>query len=727
MDISHILNELNDKQREAVTAEPNNLLVLAGAGSGKTRVLVYRIAWLVEVEKFSPFNILAVTFTNKAAREMKSRIEGMLGMPANNMWVGTFHGLAHRLLRAHWEAAGLPQNFQILDSDDQYRLVRRVIRTFELDEAKWPPKQAQWFINKKKENGLRPADLPKSHDHFENTMRRIYEEYENICQQSGLIDFTEMLLRTYDLWRNNPDILQHYQRRFRYVLVDEFQDTNTLQYAWLKLLNCDTNNMMIVGDDDQSIYSWRGACIDNIHRFSKEFKNTTTIRLEQNYRSTGNILSAANQLISYNSDRLGKNLWTSSDEGELISLYAAFNEFDEARFIVDQIKKWQNDGGKLSESAMLYRSNAQSRILEEALIQAGVPYRIYGGLRFFERAEIKDALAYLHLINHRDNDAALERIINTPTRGIGNRTVEFVREYAREHQQSLFYAATQIAKEGLLPARATNALNVFIELIEELAVAIESLDLHEKIEHVLHYSGLREHIKKDRSEKGRARLENLEELVTAARQFDPEESDENVPELSAFLSHAALEAGETQAAAHHDCVQLMTLHSAKGLEFPLVFVTGLEEGLFPHQMSMEELQGLEEERRLCYVGMTRAMKKLYLCYAESRSLYGKEKMQSPSRFIKEIPAEFLEEVRFKTKVSMPLTRRNRSSGSGSSLKQTEASELGLRVGQPVRHQKFGDGVILNIEGDGPKARLQINFNRQGSKWLMAGYANLEVI
>lgn len=719
MDISHILNELNDKQRDAVTADLSHLRVLAGAGSGKTRVLVYRITWLIEVEKFSPFNILAVTFTNKAAREMQHRIQEMIGLPANNMWLGTFHSLAHRLLRAHWADAGLPQNFQVLDADDQARLVRRIMKNLALDEARWPPKQAQWYINTQKEEGLRLADLPKPYSEFDQVMRRVYQEYEEVCRQSGLVDFAELLLRSYELWKLNPAVREHYQQRFRYILVDEFQDTNRLQYAWLKLLTGKNSHVMIVGDDDQSIYSWRGACVDNMHQFAKEFPDTKTIRLEQNYRSTGNILTAANKLIDCNDDRLGKNLWTQAGDGELISIYTAYNEVDEARYVVEQIKQLTRNECDLKDCAILYRSNAQSRVFEETLIQAGIPYRIYGGLRFFERAEIKDALAYLRLLENCDDDTALERIINTPTRGIGERTLTMLREIARENKQSLWVSVQQVIRENQLPTRAHQALQQFMNLIKQLNSVCTDIALHEQIEQVLHHSGLLAFYAKEKGEKGRARLENLEELVTAAQWFEPEETE--LPKRTAFLTHAALEAGETQAAAHQDCVQLMTVHSAKGLEFSMVFIAGMEEGLFPHQMSLDEISGLQEERRLCYVGMTRAMKKLFLSYAESRFLYGKEKIQMPSRFLQEIPAECVQEVRMRTKVTLPQSRKNTSS----ILDVHQDSPY--RIGQQVQHAAFGDGVILNVEGSGAKARVQVNFSKTGCKWLMAEYANLTTV
>ncbi len=724
MDISYLINDLNDKQREAVTAELGNLQVLAGAGSGKTRVLVHRIAWLIEAENFSPFNLLAVTFTNKAAREMQQRIEQLVGLRANSMWIGTFHGLAHRLLRAHWQEAGLPQNFQVIDSDDQFRLVRRIMKEMQINEAHYPFKQAQWHISSAKGEGLRPEALAKqAYNEFDHVMVKVFQRYEAVCQQGGLVDFSELLLRTFELLRDNEETRQHYRNRFRYILVDEFQDTNRLQYAWLKLLKGEQSHVMAVGDDDQSIYSWRGARVDNMQDFLRDFDDAKNIKLEQNYRSTGTILKAANTLISHNHSRLGKDLWTTSTEGEPIALYSAFNEIDEARFIVDQINQWTARGGKLADCAVLYRSNAQSRTLEEAFIQAGTPYRIYGGLRFFERAEIKDALAYLRLVDNFNDDAAFERIINTPTRGIGLRTIAFLREEAQRYQQPLWQTAQQVLQQKLLPTRALTALQSFINLITNLHQAVTTFDLPEQLEHIIHHSGLYQHYKKERGEKGRARLENLEELITAAKQFEPApDEDETLSKRTAFLTHAALEAGEAQAEQHSDCAQMMTLHSAKGLEFPVVFLAGMEEGLFPHKMSMDEAGGLEEERRLCYVGMTRAMQKLYLCYAESRFLYGKSSVQQPSRFISELPAACLAEVRLRTKVSTPLS----TSKHPKKIRQVNETECPFKIGQYVRHAKFGDGIVINIEGEGSKLRLQINFQQAGSKWLMAEYANLEV-
>ncbi len=718
MDVSQLLDNLNAAQREAVCAPPGNVLVLAGAGCGKTRVLVHRIAWLIQAENVSPYGILAVTFTNKAAREMRSRIEELLGMPPGGMWVGTFHGLAHRLLRAHWQEAELPQAFQILDSEDQYRLIKRLLREMQLDESNWPPRQIQWYINGNKDEGLRPEHIEHYNDPHRRQMVRIYQAYEEACRRGGLVDFAELLLRAHELWLKRPDILAHYRQRFGHILVDEFQDTNAIQYAWVRLLAGDSGHVFVVGDDDQSIYGWRGARVENIHQFREEMAHVQLVRLEQNYRSTGTILSAANALIDNNADRLGKELWTEGSAGEAIKLYGAFNELDEARFVAERIQRWQEQGGVRREVAILYRSNAQSRVLEEALIQSGIPYRVYGGLRFFERAEIKDALAYLRLVANRTDDPSFERVVNTPTRGIGERTVQAVREQARTSGRSLWQAAHDIIAAQALAARASNALRAFIELIERISADVAGLALHEQAEQVIAASGLLEHYRKEKGEKGRARVENLEELVNAARQFEfDEEEHGDMSPLTAFLAHASLEAGEGQAEEWEDCVQLMTLHSAKGLEFPLVFISGMEEGLFPHQLSSEEPGRMEEERRLCYVGMTRAMRELYLTYAEVRRLYGKENYTRPSRFIQEIPAEYVEEIRMGGAVSQP---RYAAQGTGS-LQQ----ETGLQLGQHVVHPKFGPGVVLNCEGQGAQARVQVNFDAVGTKWLVLAYAKLQ--
>ena len=721
MDVSRLLDELNEKQREAVAAPLSNALILAGAGSGKTRVLVHRIAWLMEVENIAPFSILAVTFTNKAAKEMRGRIESLMGRGLNNMWIGTFHGLAHRLLRAHHAEANLPENFQILDSDDQYRLIKRILKAMNLDEKHWVPRQIQWYINGNKDEGLRPQHIETHNDQTQQKMREIYAAYQDACDRSGLVDFAELLLRAHELWAKNPEVLANYQRRFRAVLVDEFQDTNNIQYAWLRMLcSGNQNNIMIVGDDDQSIYGWRGANVDNIQHFLKDFNNPTTIRLEQNYRSTGTILKAANTVIDNNTGRLGKELWTDGNDGELISVYAGFNELDEARFIVSKIKDWLNQGNALKDTAILYRNNAQSRVLEEALLHQGTPYRIYGGLRFFERQEIKDALGYLRMMNHPHDDAAFERVVNTPTRGMGEKTLSQVREAARTHNCSMWQASQLLINENALKGRALNALQSFVLLVTELEQATVDEPLEKHADVAIRQSGLYAMYQAERGEKAQARLENLEELVTACKQFTvPDEAEEMTP-LSAFLAHASLEAGETQAGTDQDAVQMMTIHTAKGLEFPMVFMAGVEEGMFPSQMTNDEPGRMEEERRLCYVGMTRAMEKLYITYAESRRLYGQDKYHTASRFIREIPANCVEEVRLKSTISRPIHNRFSQATSHASFEET-----GFQLGQKVVHRKFGEGIVLNYEGSGEHARVQVNFDEFGTKWLVLAYAKLE--
>ncbi len=718
MDVSSVLDSLNSAQREAVAAPDGNVLVLAGAGSGKTRVLVHRIAWYIQTGQATPYGIMAVTFTNKAAAEMRGRIEHLLQQPVGGMWVGTFHGLAHRLLRAHWQEAGLPQSFQILDSEDQLRTIRRVIRAMELDEAQFPPREAQWFINARKDDGLRPQHIEDQGDHTLHQMVRIYQNYQDTCERGGLVDFAELLLRAHELFRDQPSVLAHYRQRFRHVLVDEFQDTNALQYAWLRLLTGASGSIFAVGDDDQSIYSWRGARVENMQRFSQDFSNTQLIRLEQNYRSTATILKAANTLIANNNARLGKELWTEDDPGEKINLYTAFNEQDEARFVVERILSWYNTHGKYNDSAVLYRVSAQSRVLEEGLMRASIPYRVYGGMRFYERAEIKDALAYLRLATFHDDDASFERIISTPPRGIGERTIEELRTLAKRDRCSLWAAAVHLIQHKLLSARALNALEGFLQLIHAMGESSKGLPLDEILDNVIKRSGLIEHFKKEKGERGEARIENLDELITAAGEFEmTDEEGEAMEPLQAFLAHAALEAGETQASAYSDCVHLMTLHSAKGLEFPNVFLVGMEEGLFPHQRSSEDLSQLEEERRLCYVGITRARKSLTLTHAQHRRLHGSDYYPQASRFIRELPAEAMSEVRLGT--NSPVTP-SLFTPVGELRKQS-----GFSLGQRVHHAKFGEGIILNLEGSGGNTRIQVNFERAGSKWLVAAYANLQ--
>ena len=723
MDVTPILDQLNDAQRQAVTAAAEPTLVIAGAGSGKTRVLVHRAAWLIDVEGLSPQSLLAVTFTNKAAAEMRGRIEALLKLPVQHLWIGTFHGLAHRMLRRHWREAKLPQSFQIIDSDDQLRLIKRLLKGLEVDDSRWVPREIQWFINAQKDEGLRPQHLDDEGDADRRQMISLYQSYEEICQRGGLVDFAELLLRAHELLRDNAELLSHYQRRFQHLLVDEFQDTNAIQYAWLRLLAGKHGIPFVVGDDDQSIYRWRGARVEHIHAFQKDFPGTTVVKLEQNYRSTATILNAANAVIANNSSRLGKNLWTEGAEGEAIRVYSAYNERDEADFVIGRLRDWISQGNARSDSAILYRSNAQSRVLEEGLINARIPYRVYGGLRFFERAEIKDALAYLRLISNRDDDSSFERIVNKPTRGIGARTVELMRAYARANACSLWRAAGAIASDDL-NGRAAKSVNAFLSLIERLARETGGLDLHDQVDHVIHASGLIEFFKKDKGEKAETRVENLLELVSAAKSFEPDPAEEMTP-LDEFLSHAALEAGEGQADAWEDCVQLMTMHSAKGLEFPLVFMCGMEDGLFPHQRSIADPQGLEEERRLCYVGITRAKQVLYITHAEQRRLHGMDNFSQASRFIAEIPDEHVEEVRPRVQVSRPM--RPASSSQKKRTTVIPGAEMGVRLGQRVRHKKFGEGVILNCEGQGAHARVEVNFETAGTKWLVLSYANLDLM
>lgn len=721
MDPSLLLDGLNDKQREAVAAPLENMLVLAGAGSGKTRVLVHRIAWLLSVEQASPFSIMSVTFTNKAAAEMRGRIEELMQGNASGMWNGTFHGICHRILRAHYLDAKLPEDFQIIDSEDQMRLLRRLIKAQNLDEKQWPARQVSWWINGKKDEGLRPSHIDAYHDPVTQTYLKIYSAYQEACDRAGLVDFAEILLRSLELLRDNKFIREHYQARFKHILVDEFQDTNNIQYAWLRTIAGKDSHVMIVGDDDQSIYGWRGAKIENIEKFTLEFPSVNTIRLEQNYRSTKTILEASNTLIANNTERMGKELWTDGTQGEPISVYSAYNELDEARFVVNKIKDWQDKGGVLQDTAILYRNNAQSRVLEEALIQSNLAYRIYGGMRFFERQEVKDALSYLRLMANRNDDTAFERVVNTPTRGLGDKTLDTVRMAARDRGCTLWDASVALLNEQVLAGRAASSLSRFIELINALEDDTAELPLHEQTNKVIHASGLYTMYEQEKGEKSKARIENLEELVTATRQFEKPEEADDMSLLTAFLTHAALEAGEGQADEFDDAVQLMTLHSAKGLEFPLVFMVGVEEGMFPSQMSAEEAGRLEEERRLCYVGMTRAMEKLYITYAEMRRLYGQDKYHKPSRFIRELPEECLDEVRMKAQVSRPAT--------GGRFSQTAVkenfNETGFTLGSRVKHPKFGEGTIINFEGSGPQSRVQVAFNGEGIKWLVTAYAKLE--
>ncbi|WP_321325846.1 DNA helicase II [Thiomicrorhabdus sp.] len=762
MDISFILNDLNDAQREAVTADETHALILAGAGSGKTRVLVHRIAWLTQVMGHSPYNVLAVTFTNKASNEMRGRIEKLIGQQAAGLTMGTFHGIAYRILRQHYQEAGLPQDFQILDSDDQKRVIKRLLKAMELDEAQWPHKQIQAFINGEKEEGRRPHHIDIGHNPFVGKMVQVYKAYEEQCQRSGLVDFAELLLRAHELWLKQPSVLAHYQARFKHILVDEFQDTNSLQYAWLRVLAGGSGKLFVVGDDDQSIYGWRGAKVENIRQFDEDFANVKMVRLEQNYRSTETILNAANGLIANNTSRMGKELWSAGEKGELIKVYEAFNEMDEARYVCNQIEQWCENGGARNEVAILYRSNAQSRILEQALMQAQIPYRVYGGLRFYDRAEIKDVLSYLRLLVNRADDAAFERAYNHPPRGIGQKTADTIREVAKHNQISLWDAAQQLVENGLTP-RAKTSIASFLELINNLDELTQPLNLEDQMLKVVSQSGLQAHFEKDRTEQGQGRLENIDELINAASQFKQANAQQNANgveteqqafagqainqaanqntvegidedgntilltptfdnPLSEFLAQAALEAGERQADEWESSVQLMTLHAAKGLEFPLVFMIGVEEGLFPSQQSHEDASRLEEERRLAYVGVTRAEKQLMITYATRRRIHGKELFPTPSRFIKEIPQDCIETVRLSGSVAPAFGGYSQQPAFG--LTST-VNETGFNVGERVFHQKFGDGTVVGTEGSGDHARIQINFTHAGPKWLVTAYANLE--
>jgi len=706
---------LNSPQLEA-TIHPNSpLLVLAGAGSGKTRVLVHRIAHWLE-QGIPPHAILAVTFTNKAAAEMRSRVESMMHRPINSLWLGTFHGLAHRLLRLHWLDANLPENFQIIDSDDQLRLIKRIQKDLNIDEKFLAPRQAQWFINHQKDEGYRANKVTQTYDISSRQMLQIYSQYEVICNRNGFVDFNELLLRAYELWVNHPKLLSHYQQRFHHILVDEFQDTNHIQYLWLKALAHPKGNITIVGDDDQSIYGWRGAQVENLQHFEKDFKNCAVIKLEQNYRSTATILEAANAVISQNHQRLGKKLWTEGDQGSPILVYQAFNEQEEARFIAARIKDWQ-ETGNWDDCAILYRSNAQSRVLEEALLTQQIPYRIYGGLRFFDRAEIKDALGYLKLCENCQDDNAFERIINTPTRGIGERTIEQIRQTAQQQQISLWQATESMLINKELSGRACSALSQFMEMIFNLSQGETEIGLSQKIKNIISQARLMENYRKESLDKWESRKENLQELIVACSEFDPDELMIETPmtPIQAFLSHAALEAGEQQASEYQRAVQLMTLHSAKGLEFPLIFLAGMEEGLFPHKMSMDDPARLEEERRLAYVGITRAKKQLMISWAEKRRLWGNENYQKVSRFVEEIPAHCRQDVRLNASISRPIQYS----------KTTKVGPNGFSLGQQVKHPSFGMGTILNFEGEGDQARIHINFENVGSKWLILGYARLE--
>lgn len=758
-----LLRGLNPEQLAAVTLPARPALILAGAGSGKTRVLTTRIAWLIQTGQLTPGGVMAVTFTNKAAKEMLTRLGAMLPVPVRGMWVGTFHGLCNRFLRAHWKLANLPQGFQILDSSDQLSAVKRVIKAMNLDEERFVPKQVTWFIAGSKEEGLRPKDVDVRDEHS-RILAQVYEAYEAQCQREGVVDFAELMLRTYELMRDNAALRDHYQRRFRHILVDEFQDTNRLQYAWLKMFAGPQTAVFAVGDDDQSIYAFRGAQVGNMTAFEREFGVEQLIKLERNYRSYGNILDAANELISHNARRLGKNLSTEAGPGEPVRVFEGTSDFAEAQWFVDEARQLHRDGMARSSIALLYRSNAQSRVIESALFNAGMPYKVYGGLRFFERAEVKHALSYLRLIENANDDTSFLRVVNFPTRGIGARTIEQLQDAARQSGRSLSQSVTAV------PGKGGSNLQAFVALIDAMRDATRGLTLREIIEHMLHESGLLDFYKTDKE--GQDRIENLEELVNAAEAFVTQEgfgkdavalpvdehreglAAEQAPDaetgeimspLAAFLTHASLEAGDNQAQAGQDAIQLMTVHSAKGLEFDAVFITGLEEGLFPHENSVSDLDGLEEERRLMYVAITRARKRLYLSFSQTRLLHGQTRYNIKSRFFDELPESALRWI----------TPRNQGFGSGYAREYQSAwargaglgsivgagqvsprtpapaplqrESHGLRSGQAVFHTKFGEGVIVTLEGQGEDARAQVNFGRHGMKWLALSVAKLTPI
>jgi DNA helicase II / ATP-dependent DNA helicase PcrA len=740
------LSGLNEPQLEAVTLPHQSALILAGAGSGKTRVLTTRIAWLIQTGQARPQGLLGVTFTNKAAKEMLVRISAMLPINTRGMWVGTFHGLCNRMLRAHYREAGLPQLFQILDTQDQLALIKRLMKQMNIDDERFPPRQVQWFIAAAKDEGKRAKDV-EVHDEFSRRTTEIYAAYDAQCQREGVVDFAELLLRSCEMLTRNDPLREHYQDRFRHLLVDEFQDTNRLQYRWLKLLSGKESCMFAVGDDDQSIYGFRGATTENMRHFERDFHVEKVIKLEQNYRSHGNILDAANALIGHNQRRLGKNLWTSEGKGEPLRVYEAASDLEEAAFIVEEVKALRNEGVSLADMAVLYRSNAQSRVVEHALFNASVSYRVYGGLRFFERQEIKHALAYLRLMAQSDDDGALLRVINFPTRGIGARGIEQIQMVARERGISLWAAACA----NTLSGKAASSVGAFVALIEKMRAATNGLPLPEIIEHMIEHSGLASHYQNEKE--GADRVENLAELINAAAAFVTENDVwvvGDIPEapfedtvamqtspgyealpaaktddvLSSFLAHAALEAGDHQAEAGADALQMMTVHSAKGLEFHAVFISGMEEGLFPHENSIMEPDGLEEERRLMYVALTRARRRLYLSLAQSRMLHGQTRYNVPSRFFNEMPEALLRRINARP--------RYQNSGSNSTAATTSPhaspfapdASIPWRIGQSVMHAKFGAGVIVSAEGRGAEARVQVNFRSEGLKWLMLEYAKL---
>jgi DNA helicase-2/ATP-dependent DNA helicase PcrA len=722
MNSAPIVDGLNEKQQQSVTlSEDTNALILAGAGSGKTRVLTQRIHHLVTSKNRNVDDILAVTFTNKAANEMKERLSDLLRQPIGRMWVGTFHSLAHRLLRTHPIEANLSPTFQILDAQDQFRIVKRLMKENGVDEKKLKIKEVQWFINKNKDNGKLPQDIDVGYDYAKKQKVKVYDLYENFVQANDLVDFAGLLVKSFELLKNNHSLLNHYQNKFHHILVDEFQDTNQIQYQFIKILHNQNNHVFCVGDDDQSIYGWRGAKIENIQKLENDFKPIQVIKLEQNYRSTGNILGASNALIAKNQNRLEKSLWTESGDGDLINVFNARDEREEAQYVVSEIQTQFNQGRNLDECAILYRSNAQSRVFEESLIKHNLNYRIYGGLRFFERAEIKDAMGYVRLIENTSDNIAFERIVNFPTRGIGLSTIEKIRSYSTENHTDLFQSS--IAIVGTLPARASNALQAFIHLIESMSDSSKNLKLSEKVDTILLQSGLMSHYANDRTDKAGSKRENLEELVTASTQYVHEEGNE-MNETQGFIALATLDSSGGSNQSNQNYVQLMTVHSAKGLEFPVVFLVGLEEDLFPSRQRVNQPSNIDEERRLCYVGMTRAMQSLTLSHATRRSLYGETIYSRNSMFLDEIPSSFLNYIKNESSGS---SYQGYEKNTNVSKKMVATSDSIYSIGHVVKHAKFGLGTIVNYEGSGDSMRLQINFQKVGTKWLISSYANLEIV
>ena len=715
MELRYTLNDLNEAQRNAVCNLSQNCLVIAGAGSGKTRVLIQRILWLIEDNDYSPYSILAVTFTNKAAREIKTRLSNTLNIKIESMWVGTFHGICHRILRSNYQKALLPKNFQVIDNEDQIRIIKRIMKENEIENSQIQPKQVAWYINKKKDQSVR-SNKTKDDDFITIQYNKIYKIYEDYCNNSGLVDFGEIILRTLELFQKNIEIRKYYHNLFRAILIDEFQDTNTIQYDLVRILTSNDTSIFAVGDDDQSIYGWRGAKVENIEKLQKDYNGIKIFRLEQNYRSTGNILDAANSVILNNNSRMGKNLWTEGKSGDLIKIYSANDEIDEANFVVENIESLVQNNFKRDEISILYRSNAQSRVFEEKLISKGIPYKIYGGFRFFERSEIKDVIAYMRLaVNHND-DNSFERIINTPVRGIGEKTKATLRDFSKKEKISLFEAIPVALKnENIFTKKASESLNEFFKLINLIKDILSKEDLPFQINEIIKQTKIKSTYEKSKTEQSRSKLENLDELISAAQEFLNVDLDDNETVLDAFLTHTSLESGEGQGDEWDECVQLMTLHSSKGLEFPIVFLVGLEENLFPSRMSIEE-DNLEEERRLCYVGITRARKKLYISYAQLRRQYGTENFCMPSRFLKEIPQEIVEEIGFNP-------RKFFDRGNLSNLDNIFEGES--VIGKRVKHKKFGEGVVISSEGFESNTRVEVSFDNVGKKWLILAIANLE--